>query len=98
MRLVSLDFPREGEEISGSTYTFRVTTHPAAEEVELSLNQGPWQPCVRDEGCWWCGCTGLEPGQQRARARMRTKEGCVMTTLPRNFQVASPKPVTSFRR
>jgi len=90
MRLVSMDFPREGEEISGSTYTFRVTTHPAAAQVELSVNQSPWRPCVPDEGCWWCGWTGLATGRHRARARMRTKDGHVLTTLPRAFRVITP--------
>jgi hypothetical protein len=87
MRPVSLDFPKEDEEIHGGTCTFLVTTHPAAAEVELSVNQGPWQPCVPDEGCWFFGSTGLAPGRHLARARMRTRDGCVMTTLPRRFRV-----------
>jgi hypothetical protein len=82
-----LDFPKEGEQVDSTEYTLRIDAPESAQFVEVSINQGPWQPCRRASGYWWHDWTGFGSGSYQARARMHNPEGRVMTTLARHFRV-----------
>ena len=82
-----LDFPQEDEQVTSTDYTLRVDAPKTVQSVEVSINQGPWQPCRPSSGFWWYDWTGFKPGPYQARARMHNTEGRVMTTLARHFRV-----------
>ena len=42
---VAVDYPQQGEKITAPCYTFRVGAAGDPERVEISIDQGPWQPC-----------------------------------------------------
>ncbi|MBI4679213.1 MAG: hypothetical protein HY748_16685 [Elusimicrobia bacterium] len=88
---IALDFPKEGERLTSAEYTFRVAAPENAESVELSVNQGPWQSCRLSSGYWWYDWIGFGSGSYQTRARMRTCEGRVMTTLARRFSVENSR-------
>ena len=82
----SIDYPQEGETVTGRDYTFRINAPQDAPAVELSINQGPWLPCRQASGYWWFDCTDMAPEPYQARARMRLHDGTEKLTLLRRFQ------------
>jgi len=89
-----LDHPQQGEKITAPRYTFRIGTLGAIERVELSLNEGPWQPCRHSVGYWWYDWSGYKAGRYQAAAKAWTKDGHVFISELRNFQVLGEKPKT----
>lgn len=82
-----LDHPQQGEKITAPQYTFRIGTIGDIELVAISINNGPWQPCRNAAGYWWYDWTGYIGGRYQAEAKAHTKDGQVVTTGQRNFQV-----------
>lgn len=41
-------------------YTFRVAAPETADEVDVSIDRGPWRPCRRAAGYWWFDWSGAE--------------------------------------
>jgi hypothetical protein len=87
-----LDHPQQGEKITAPRYTFRIGTLGAIARVELSLNEGPWQPCRHSVGYWWYDWSGYKAGRYQAVAKAWTKDGQVFVSELRNFQVLGEKP------
>lgn len=71
---VTLDYPREGDSITGRAYTFRIDSR-AAGSVELSIDQNEWKPCRQAGGYWWYDWTGYQAGVHRAVARIHPQNG-----------------------
>ena len=83
-----LDHPQQGEKITAPQYTFRVGTFGGdVELVTISIDQGPWQPCRNSAGYWWYDWSGYTEGRYQAEAKAHTKDGQVVTSGLRKFQV-----------
>lgn len=82
-----LDHPQQGEKITAPRYTFRVGTIGAIERVEISLNQGPWEPCRNSVGYWWYDWSGYTAGRYQLAVRAQTKDNQEFTSEPCKFQV-----------
>ena len=85
----ALDHPQQGEKITAPRYTFRVGTSGDIARVEISLNEGPWQPCRHSVGYWWYDWADYAAGRYQAAVRAQTKDGQVFTSEPCKFQVVS---------
>ncbi len=83
-----LDHPQQGEIITAPQYTFRIGTLGNIELVDISINQGPWQPCRNAAGYWWYDWSGYKSGRYQAEAKAKTKDGRAVTSMQCNFQVA----------
>jgi len=86
----ALDYPQQGEEISAPQYAFRAGTVGAVERVELSINQGPWQPCRYSVGYWWYDWSGYAPGRYQVEVKAFLKNGKTVAAGPVKFQVVQP--------
>ncbi|MFH1619409.1 MAG: hypothetical protein ABIG11_05840 [bacterium] len=84
---VVLDHPQHDEKITSPHYTFRIGATGDMQRVEISLNDGPWQACRHSVGYWWYDWSGYAGGRHQAEVRAWTKNGRVLTSEPRNFQV-----------
>ena len=84
---LELDHPQQDEKITSTHYTFRIGTYGDTERVEISINQGHWQPCRHSVGYWWHDWSGYTKGRHQAVAKARTKDGQVFTSETRKFQV-----------
>ena len=82
-----IDYPQSGEKIVSRQYTLRVGAPEAAEEVGVSINQGPWQFCRRAAGYWWHDWSGYEAGEHEVIARARAKNTRWLVSKPRKFEV-----------
>lgn len=86
----TLDHPQQGENITAPHYTFRIGAAGDTARVEISLNDGPWQPCRNSVGYWWYDWSGYAGGRYQAAVRAQTKDNQVFTSEPCKFQVALP--------
>jgi len=82
-----LDHPQQGEKITAPRYTFRIGAVGAIERVEISLNEGPWQPCRHSVGYWWYDWADYAAGRYNAVVKAQTKDGQSFTSEPHKFQV-----------
>jgi hypothetical protein len=71
---VTVDYPREGERITGTAYTFRVESK-APGSVEISVDQNEWKACRQAGGYWWYDWADYKPGAHRAVARIHPQNG-----------------------
>ncbi|OGR64248.1 MAG: hypothetical protein A2X31_13345 [Elusimicrobia bacterium GWB2_63_22] len=83
----TLDYPERGEKITSPQYTFRVGVSGAVERVEVSINQGPWQPCRWSVGYWWYDWKGYGNGRYQAAVRAMVKGERVTASEPVKFTV-----------
>lgn len=83
----SVDFPREGEELSAAGYAFRIGCPGEAREVEVSIDAGPWLPCRFSVGYWWHDFGGGAIGRHSVSARARDNEGVLSVSPARAFSV-----------
>lgn len=84
---LSVDFPREGEELSAAGYTFRIGCPGEAREVEVSIDAGPWLPCRFSVGYWWHDFGGGAIGRHSVLARASGGEGRIRISPERVFSV-----------
>lgn len=84
----ALDHPERGEKIVSPQYTFRAGVSGGVARVEISINQGPWQPCRWSVGYWWYDWAGYGNGRYQAAVRAAAKDGRVATCEPVKFTVA----------
>lgn len=83
--LVQVEYPEEGEVLTHADYTIRVGTVPEAIHVEVSIDDGDWQPCRESLGLWWYDWTGVPPGEHKAAARIHKDGGEIVVSAPRRF-------------
>lgn len=74
---VYIDYPLEAENISSSHYAIRIGASPDG-YVELSFNDGEWNPCRYGGGYWWFDWLYFTPGNYKLSARMIGNDGSVV--------------------
>lgn len=70
-----LDFPQPDETVVSPTYTLRFTVPENTPYVEVSVNDGAWQPCRFAVGHWWFDWADYSAGKHTVRARTTTFDG-----------------------
>lgn len=85
---LSIDYPRQGETITGEGYTFRISAPLDSRVVEVAVDQSDWRPCRQASGFWWFDWAGYESGEHQLVARLVTAEGRPISTEPHEFLVA----------
>lgn len=85
-----VDFPQQGEKVTGLQYTLRVSAPAEAGRVELSVDQGDWRPCRESVGYWWFDWADYGPGEHEFTARVHTLDGRVLLSEPRQCVVELP--------
>ncbi len=86
-RRLDFDYPQRRDVILSKEYTFRLGAQAQLKGVEISVDEGPWEPCRQAVGYWWYDWAGYAPGDHQAVARGITPEGKWVSTPPRQFQV-----------
>ncbi|MDE2038385.1 MAG: hypothetical protein KGO96_02570 [Elusimicrobia bacterium] len=84
---LSIDYPGQGERIFCAHYTLRISAPEAARSVDVSIDQGPWRHCRQAAGHWWYDWTCWDCGEHEVIARVRTREGEVVSCEPHEFLV-----------
>ena len=69
-----IDYPQEKERLRAPVYVIRLGVG-GAQQVELSIDSGPWENCRLTSGYWWFDWSGIQPGKHTLTARMRTADG-----------------------
>lgn len=88
LKTVGIDYPYAGEMIAlGQSYSFRITAPADSKEVRLSIDDGEWQPCRKDDGHWWFDWTAHAQGEHIAVSRVIEVDGSMIVTQPRLFKV-----------
>lgn len=87
LKEVGIDYPQPGERIGTGPYTFRLTAPEDAKEVRLSIDDGPWQPCRKEDGRWWFDWSSEAQGDHIAVCRVIEADGSFMVSQPRLFHV-----------
>lgn len=82
----TLDYPMQDEKIAAHHYSIRVTVDEAANQVDVSLDQGPWQQCRKSHGHWWLDVSDFGLGEHEVIARARKDEGRWMVSIPNEFE------------
>jgi hypothetical protein len=88
---LTVDYPRQGEKITGVSYTFRISAPANVQKVEVAIDQADWQPCRVSEGYWWSDWSGYENGEHEITARIVTAEGKSVVAEPHEFFVQLEK-------
>jgi hypothetical protein len=84
---LSVDFPRQGETITGASYTLRISAPADVQRVDLAVDQGEWRACRQSAGYWWYDWSGYENGEHEVTARLVTAEGRAINAEPHEFFV-----------
>ncbi len=84
----TLDYPTQGEKVPANHYSVRITVDEAADQVDVSLDQGPWKNCRRSYGHWWYDLESLDLGEHEVIARARQGDGRWMVSVPNEFEAA----------
>lgn len=85
---VGIDYPQQNETVTSPDYVIRVAAPMGASEVEISLNQGPWQACRAAAGYWWFDWSGYSNGEHEVVARCQDASGRLLRGTPHEFFVA----------
>lgn len=87
LKEVGIDYPQNGETLTPGQYSFRVSAPGDAQEVRLSVDDGPWQPCRKADGHWWLDWAGETEGEHIALSRVIEADGSLIVSSPRLFRV-----------
>lgn len=74
---IIIDYPTENETIAGVHYAIRIGASSNG-TVELSINNGPWEPARYADGYWWYDWGYFVPGTARIAARLVDEKGKVI--------------------
>lgn len=86
---VRVEYPREGETLTHSTYTFQIGALPEAHDVEVAIDNEDWKPCRESLGLWWYDWADYTTGEHVLVARSRSNgNDTAATSAPRRFAVA----------
>lgn len=88
---LSVDYPRQGEKITGVSYTIRISAPKDVQKVDIAIDQADWQPCRLSGGYWWSDWSGYENGEHEITARIVTAEGKAVNSEPHEFFVQLEK-------
>ena len=82
-----IEYPLEGERVQPGHYAVRIAAGGAT-EVEISVADGPWQPCRESVGYHWFDWAPAGSGRSALTARARSGKGRWIKTEVRACQVA----------
>ncbi len=71
---LSIDFPQEKEKVREGSYSVRISSDPNS-DVEISINDGPWEPCRESVGHWWFDWSPKSVARCKLVARSRVGQG-----------------------
>ncbi|MDD2524156.1 MAG: hypothetical protein WCS83_00370 [Endomicrobiia bacterium] len=74
---VIIDHPFENEIISCNTYVIRIGASFDG-YVEISFNDGEWQPCRFASGYWWFDWMYFKAGNCKISARLVANDGTII--------------------
>ena len=74
---IVIDYPVEKETIFGDVYVIRIGASFDG-FVEISFNDGEWQPCRFASGYWWFDWMYYKSGNYKIVARLIGKDGNVI--------------------
>ena len=63
---IAVEYPREGELITSSRYTFHID---GSARVEIAIDGDDWRPCRRSDGYWCFDWSGYDSGRHQAIVR-----------------------------
>ena len=82
-----IDHPVESENVVKGHYAIRLGASKDG-AVELSFNNGEWNPCRWADGYWWFDWVYFTPGDYKISARMIGSDGDILVeTEPRICKV-----------
>lgn len=82
-----IDHPIDMETIYGNHYAIRIGASPDG-YVEISFNNGEWQPCRYDAGYWWFDWTYFSKGDYAIAVRLIDPNGnSIVETTPRKCRI-----------
>lgn len=84
---LGIDFPQRRDLIFSREYTFRIGASSGVSGVEVSIDEGPWQPCREAVGYWWFDWSNFGQGRHQLVARGARPDGREILTSPRSFEV-----------
>lgn len=84
---VNMDYPKENEVITSSTYTLRFEASNETQQVEVSIDRGPWQPCRQSSGYFWFDWSNYMAGRHEIAIRARQLNGQIENLEPRQVRV-----------
>jgi len=88
---LEIEYPFADEVVSSPTYTFRIGCTEALVEAEISIDRSSWRPCRHACGLWWYDWTGYEAGAHQVAARGVSRDGRVLNSTFRRFEVSFKK-------
>jgi hypothetical protein len=83
-----IDFPVEGEQMQEGPYAVRISAEVGC-EVEVSINNGEWQPCREAVGYWWCDWEPFGARRCKLTARARCGSGRWTKSVTRTCQITA---------
>jgi len=85
-KVLFIDYPAAGEEVSCGHYSFRIGSPEVLECVKVSVNGGAWQDCRHAHGYWWYDWWTFDTGPCCAEASALLK-GKEVKSPKRKFKV-----------
>ncbi len=81
-KILTIDYPKENEVITSLHYAIRITSSENS-NVEISINNGPWNPCrYSHDGSgnwyWWFDWSNYVKGPHKLIARVKNANGRVI--------------------
>jgi hypothetical protein len=95
---LAVEYPVPEELVSPERCIVQVSGPQDADRVEVSIDRGPWRPCVRACGYWWLDATELRPGEHRLCARGVLRDGTVVDAPLRRFTASAAAARRSRRK
>ncbi len=84
---VLIDHPKNLENITSRHYSVRVSAS-AANSLDISIDDAPWQACRNSVGYWWFDWTDFTAGTHQLVARMQTTNGEYLISKRRRCKVS----------
>jgi hypothetical protein len=84
---LALDYPKEKELVTSPHYTLRFSASTETEEVEVSIDAGPWQATRRAGRYFWFDWSGYLSGRHFIVARAELAGGQTEETPARRVVV-----------
>jgi len=83
---VVIDYPKNLETITSNNYTVRIGASNCL-NVEISIDDQPWQNCRHSVGYWWYDWHNIQPGNHQITARMNLGNGNYLISKRRRCKV-----------
>lgn len=70
---VVIDYPKDGDKILPYQYSVRIGASEG--DVEISIDDKPWQPCRKNQGYYWFDWQKISLGMHTCIARKKLASG-----------------------